>query len=116
MIRRPQKSTRIDTLFPYTTLFRSQRWLILVFGMTVLNRVAVRAFGETEFWRSGIEVAAIVVCIAIAAIAVGGYMVADKALPAPLYAYGGFIPFGPASIFSGVTAVILALEIGRAHV
>src|SRR3546814_13780899 len=36
-------------------------------------------------------------------------MVADKALPAPLYAYGGFIPFGPASIFSGVTAVILAL-------
>src|SRR3546814_15346455 len=32
-----------------------------------------------------------------------------KALPAPLYAYGGFIPFGPASIFSGVTAVIPAL-------
>src|SRR3546814_19679634 len=27
MIRRPQRSTRTDTLFPYTTLFRSQpRW------------------------------------------------------------------------------------------
>src|SRR3546814_19086367 len=25
MIRRPPRSTRIDTLFPYTTLFRSQR-------------------------------------------------------------------------------------------
>src|SRR3546814_17575938 len=25
MIRRPPKSTRTDTLFPYTTLFRSQR-------------------------------------------------------------------------------------------
>src|SRR3546814_6249971 len=27
MIRRPPRSTRTDTLFPYTTLFRSQRLL-----------------------------------------------------------------------------------------
>src|SRR3546814_14570067 len=27
MIRRPPRSTRTDTLFPYTTLFRSLRWL-----------------------------------------------------------------------------------------
>src|SRR3546814_1794629 len=26
MIRRPPRSTRTDTLFPYTTLFRSIRW------------------------------------------------------------------------------------------
>src|SRR3546814_2153246 len=26
MIRRPPRSTRTDTLFPYTTLFRSQYW------------------------------------------------------------------------------------------
>src|SRR3546814_14901565 len=26
MIRRPPRSTRTDTLFPYTTLFRSPRW------------------------------------------------------------------------------------------
>src|SRR3546814_12325939 len=26
MIRRPPRSTRTDTLFPYTTLFRSSRW------------------------------------------------------------------------------------------
>src|SRR3546814_2868276 len=26
MIRRPPRSTRTDTLFPYTTLFRSWRW------------------------------------------------------------------------------------------
>src|SRR3546814_9708131 len=26
MIRRPPRSTRTDTLFPYTTLFRSQGW------------------------------------------------------------------------------------------
>src|SRR3546814_2022881 len=27
MIRRPPRSTRTDTLFPYTTLFRSLNWL-----------------------------------------------------------------------------------------
>src|SRR3546814_15186640 len=27
MIRRPPRSTRTDTLFPYTTLFRSTSWL-----------------------------------------------------------------------------------------
>src|SRR3546814_9712705 len=26
MIRRPARSTRTDTLFPYTTLFRSREW------------------------------------------------------------------------------------------
>src|SRR3546814_20688493 len=28
MIRRPPRSTRTDTLFPYTTLFRSRSWLL----------------------------------------------------------------------------------------
>src|SRR3546814_19751090 len=27
MIRRPPRSTRTDTLFPYTTLFRSRPWI-----------------------------------------------------------------------------------------
>src|SRR3546814_6580270 len=30
MIRRPPRSTRTDTLFPYTTLFRSLRWLLFL--------------------------------------------------------------------------------------
>src|SRR3546814_9678534 len=30
MIRRPPRSTRTDTLFPYTTLFRSDRDILLV--------------------------------------------------------------------------------------
>src|SRR3546814_19343546 len=34
MLRRPPGSTRTDTLFPYTTLFRSPR---ITFGMIVLN-------------------------------------------------------------------------------
>src|SRR3546814_4020456 len=37
MIRRPPRSTRTDTLFPYTTLFRSRnqsRWVPAFAGMT----------------------------------------------------------------------------------
>src|SRR3546814_6600863 len=30
MLRRPPRSTRTDTLFPYTTLFRSQVYLLIV--------------------------------------------------------------------------------------
>src|SRR3546814_15588718 len=33
MIRRPPRSTRTDTLFPYTTLFRSNSTLVLFDGM-----------------------------------------------------------------------------------
>src|SRR3546814_2513765 len=32
MIRRPPRSTRTDTLFPYTTLFRSNQWAISSFS------------------------------------------------------------------------------------
>src|SRR3546814_20173240 len=34
MIRRPPRSTRTDTLFPYTTLFRSQ-------GVPAMRRIAI---------------------------------------------------------------------------
>src|SRR3546814_3552742 len=33
MIRRPPRSTRTDTLFPYTTLFRSLQWKKMQFGV-----------------------------------------------------------------------------------
>src|SRR3546814_19637387 len=36
MIRRPPRSTRTDTLFPYTTLFRSIRGLKKSFGSLVV--------------------------------------------------------------------------------
>src|SRR3546814_3681825 len=38
MIRRPPRSTRTDTLFPYTTLFRSQR-VAIPQGRSELERV-----------------------------------------------------------------------------
>src|SRR3546814_2704921 len=43
MIRRPPRSTRTDTLFPYTTLFRSE----LVFTATIL--FVLRLFSSGEF-------------------------------------------------------------------
>src|SRR3546814_18979772 len=39
MIRRPPRSTRTDTLFPYTTLFRSQR---------LVNTTFVDSEGDTQ--------------------------------------------------------------------
>src|SRR3546814_3486910 len=47
MIRRPPRSTRTDTLFPYTTLFRSadlRRRIIFVAGLD--PRVAVAALDD----------------------------------------------------------------------
>src|SRR3546814_16643947 len=44
MIRRPPRSTRTDTLFPYTTLFRSARRRPSgpPLGLRVLDRIVVR--------------------------------------------------------------------------
>src|SRR3546814_19577007 len=54
MIRRPPRSTRTDTLFPYTTLFRSLidgRGLLGLFGhgLVALDRPARLAFGLERF-------------------------------------------------------------------
>src|SRR3546814_1385908 len=49
MIRRPPRSTRTDTLFPYTTLFRSRKTLSR--GVLSLNRRFFPATGQR--WRHG---------------------------------------------------------------
>src|SRR3546814_2865140 len=46
MIRRPPRSTRTDTLFPYTTLFRSVAWyativLAIMYWLSVLDRFII---------------------------------------------------------------------------
>src|SRR3546814_3901246 len=46
MIRRPPRSTRTDTLFPYTTLFRSSAFFERVFQRDLARNPAARsAFG-----------------------------------------------------------------------
>src|SRR3546814_5594949 len=49
MIRRPPRSTRTDTLFPYTTLFRSAQSVLTVF-MQPPNWAPAFAEARRAFW------------------------------------------------------------------
>src|SRR3546814_13514947 len=53
MQRRPPRSTRTDTLFPYTTLFRStkRRAFLPVGGQRSLGRAAAPAKGQADAGR-----------------------------------------------------------------
>src|SRR3546814_11061777 len=53
MIRRPPRSTRTDTLFPYTTLFRSeQRQLTELLGYQATHDALTGLCNRREFERS----------------------------------------------------------------
>src|SRR3546814_1061116 len=57
MIRRPPRSTRTDTLFPYTTLFRSVTWRDAAHRhachRTAGSEPRNRMHGDPPIWRSG---------------------------------------------------------------
>src|SRR3546814_20474333 len=44
MIRRPPRSTRTDTLFPYTTLFRSANSALVFLGVLILTTLEKAPF------------------------------------------------------------------------
>src|SRR3546814_11767436 len=48
MIRRPPRSTRTDTLFPYSPLFLSQTYALGLDGQRVLGEVAAHDLGEAR--------------------------------------------------------------------
>src|SRR3546814_2628535 len=52
MIRPPPRSTRTDTLFPYTTLFRSQR-VVIADAVRVVTDAVARGFVVPRFNRVG---------------------------------------------------------------
>src|SRR3546814_17758251 len=57
MIRRPPRSTRTDTLLPYTTLFRSWRWPHSGLKQRALHRLAAdraAAVAPGEFLFGGV--------------------------------------------------------------
>src|SRR3546814_7876374 len=56
MIRRPPRSTRTDTLFPYTTLFRSPPMLKFATISLLTLAVATPAFAETADSERGDEI------------------------------------------------------------
>src|SRR3546814_6620930 len=53
MILRPPRSTRTDTLFPYTTLFRSTEYTFSPDGKTVV--FTARIAGRTEAWSTNLD-------------------------------------------------------------
>src|SRR3546814_6809420 len=55
IIRRPPRSTRTDTLFPYTTLFRSNQRPVVTWTMSVAVLViAVVIHASIDAWVQGI--------------------------------------------------------------
>src|SRR3546814_8678489 len=73
MIRRQPRSTRTDTLFPYTTLFRSYSWisLVAVFGPTprtpgtlsTLSPISARSEEHTSELQSLMRISYAVFCL-----------------------------------------------------
>src|SRR3546814_17183827 len=55
MVRRPPRSTPTDTLFPYTTLFRSVDLLIPEWGGAQREYLAVAATGDVALTRAARE-------------------------------------------------------------
>src|SRR3546814_11028754 len=53
MIRRPPRSTRTDTLFPYTTLFRSRRQNAS--GANIVAQIALRGNGIIMAWQGTVH-------------------------------------------------------------
>src|SRR3546814_5685205 len=56
MIRRPPRSTRTDTLFPYTTLFRSARASNSAFYYTHTTREACRLIFRHGLWPAALAI------------------------------------------------------------
>lgn len=81
--------------------------IALVAGLTGINLMSTRSYGEFEFWFSSIKVAAIVAFI-LAGVA---WLVRADASPGltNLTAHGGLLPKGGFAVLGSVTSVIFAL-------
>src|SRR3546814_1719745 len=99
MIRRPPRSTRTDTLFPYTTLFRSQ----LELGRILLE--VLLAFGEVADDARSVEIDDI--------LALDTAIAVD---PAHLPEAGVEDELGHVGLRLGLVERSPRIEIGRAHV
>src|SRR3546814_18230079 len=99
MILRPQRSTRTDTLFPYTTLFRS--YGPFAFGPTTADSKHL-SFAETQYFNQD-----------------GGVQIANGHYKATLYGkQAGGVNYKDVKAKSKVFKVNCDTkpEIGRAHV
>src|SRR3546814_18764354 len=74
MIRRPPRSTRTDTLFPYTTLFRSilERNVIAQIVVEGRTPAAVRGATAAAIAAAAVMIAAVAIPAALAALSAAG--------------------------------------------
>ncbi|WP_461010436.1 amino acid permease [Streptomyces capparidis] len=86
------------------------QWVLLFMVVfTGANLVAVRSFGEFEFWFAAVKVAAIVAFLVLGSLAVAGLLPGtDPVGTANLTGHGGLLPHGWSGVVSGVLAVVFA--------
>src|SRR3546814_17911070 len=104
MIRPPPRSTRTDTLFPYTTLFRSE-----LRGQTMIRREPIGVCAMITPWNWPMNQVAVKV---LPALATGCTMVLK---PPQLAPYSAQI-FAEVLDKAGVPAGVFNMQIGRATV
>src|SRR3546814_20300258 len=122
MIRRQPRSTRTDTLFPYTTLFRSSAPMLLLllaagyFFLVPSGTYAIFAINWTVPSRAtGLFAAVYTLVNSLIAVGCGPMVVAmvSDRLGGGANLSAGMVVLG---VGAGTISVLLLLEIGRAHV
>ncbi|BAN49771.1 amino acid permease [Metapseudomonas resinovorans] len=78
-----------------------------------LNALATRAFGEAEYWFSGIKVAAILAFIVVGLLAIFGGLPLASGAPAPMFSNligDSLFPNGISAVFAVMMAVVYAFQ------
>src|SRR3546814_7910641 len=125
MIRRPPRSTRTDTLFPYTTLFRS--WLLAYGLLSLILGVAAFLWPFSATIAATLIIGAFFIAAGIVSIGAGifggiregrGYAIAFGAVSLIIGAIMAFEPMTGALSLTLLVVFWLGLrgQIGRAHV
>lgn len=83
--------------------------LALMLGLTAVNLMSSRSYGEFEFWFASIKVGAIVAFILIAGAHAFGLTSPDGPTLANLYSHDGFAPFGWIAVIAGATTIVFSL-------
>ena len=96
----------------HTWLPAAPAWLlalVLIAGLTGLNLMPVRAFGEAQFWLSLVKVVVLLAVLVFGALAVFG-LLPGVASPgrANLLDLGGFMPHGANAVLTGVLVAVFS--------
>ena len=81
----------------------------LLAGLTGVNLMSAKSYGEFEFWFSLMKVVAIVAFIALAGLWVFGVTAPGGPTFSTMIDHGGFAPKGWGTVIAGTTSVIFAL-------